>query len=106
MLTSLFKFFTLKLLAIIRFFEKKPLARPFTSNERFLQTHLVPQRDGMSVNHEDQTSAFRLNPPLRVRHIVDVGQQRYGAGRMVISGRMADVCAELERLAACETAMS
>lgn len=25
-----------------------------------------------------------------------------GAGRMVIAGRMADVCAELERLAACE----
>jgi hypothetical protein len=27
-----------------------------------------------------------------------------GAGRMVISGRMADVCAELERLAALEAA--
>ena len=27
---------------------------------------------------------------------------RHGAGRMVISGRMADVCAELDRLAALE----
>jgi hypothetical protein len=29
-------------------------------------------------------------------------QQRGDAGRMVISGRMADVCAELERMAQCE----
>lgn len=106
MLTSLFKFLTLKLLAIIRFFGEKPLVRPFTNDERFLQPHTVSRPDGISVNDENQASAFRLNPPLRVRRIVDVGQQRYGAGRMVISGRMADVCAELERLAACETAMS
>lgn len=38
--------------------------------------------------------------PLRVLHVVDPSSR--GAGRMVISGRMADVCAELERLAACE----
>lgn len=36
---------------------------------------------------------------LRVVRVVDAGQARGGAGRMVISGRMADVCAELERLA-------
>jgi hypothetical protein len=34
--------------------------------------------------------------------VVDASQARGGAGRMVISGRMADVCAELERLAARE----
>ena len=39
--------------------------------------------------------------PLRVVHVVDASGGR-GTGRMVISGRMADVCAELERLAACE----
>lgn len=38
--------------------------------------------------------------PLRVLHVVDPAAR--GVGRMVISGRMADVCAELERLAACE----
>ena len=36
--------------------------------------------------------------PLRVIRVKDVNPQM--AGRMVISGRMADVCAELDRLAA------
>ena len=41
-------------------------------------------------------SAKRMRRPLRIVH---------GAtGRMVISGRMADVCAELDRLAALEAA--
>jgi hypothetical protein len=41
-------------------------------------------------------SAKRMRKPLRIVH---------GAtGRMVISGRMADVCAELDRLAALEAA--
>jgi len=43
-------------------------------------------------------SARRIRKPLRIVH---------GAtGRMVISGRMADVCAELERLAALEAAQA
>jgi hypothetical protein len=40
--------------------------------------------------------------PLRVVRVVENGQPRSDVGRMVISGRMADVCAELDRLAACE----
>lgn len=36
--------------------------------------------------------------PLRVLRVVD-SQGRASGGRMVISGRMADVCAELDRLA-------
>ncbi|GAC1525059.1 MAG: hypothetical protein NVS2B4_00720 [Ramlibacter sp.] len=42
--------------------------------------------------------------PLRVLRVVDVGHPACTAGRMVISGRMADVCAELDRLAALEAA--
>jgi hypothetical protein len=38
--------------------------------------------------------------PLRVVRVLEVGQTRAQVGRMVISGRMADVCAELDRLAA------
>ena len=39
---------------------------------------------------------------LRVLHVHESGQSAAGAGRMVISGRMADVCAELDRLVAIE----
>ena len=40
--------------------------------------------------------------PLRVLRVVEPSAPRAVAGRMVISGRMADVCAELDRLAALE----
>jgi hypothetical protein len=42
--------------------------------------------------------------PLRVVRIMEAGQAPALVGRMVISGRMADVCAELDRLVACEAA--
>jgi hypothetical protein len=42
--------------------------------------------------------------PLRVLRVVEGPLPRAGAGRMVISGRMADVCAELDRLAELEAA--
>jgi hypothetical protein len=45
-----------------------------------------------------------LSHTLRVVRLVERGQTRSQVGRMVISGRMADVCAELDRLAACEAA--
>ena len=51
------------------------------------------------------TVAAPAGRPLRVVRVQDghcVG--RAAAGRVVISGRMADVCAELERLAALEAA--
>ncbi len=55
--------------------------------------------DAASGQAEPDSTPKRLLP-LRVLHVVDPATR--GAGRMVISGRMADVCAELERLAACE----
>ena len=39
---------------------------------------------------------------LRILRIDETGQSAQCAGRMVISGRMADVCAELDRLVALE----
>ena len=41
-------------------------------------------------------------PILRVVRVLEAGQATANVGRMVISGRMADVCAELDRLAARE----
>jgi hypothetical protein len=52
------------------------------------------------------TRNINMLKPLRVVRVVEVGQSRTSVGRMVISGRMADVCAELDRLAAGEAALS
>lgn len=45
-------------------------------------------------------------PALRILRVTESDQRVKGAGRMVISGRMADVCAELDRLAAIEAAQA
>ena len=47
-------------------------------------------------------AAERHARPLRVLRVLDGPQERSAAGRMVISGRFADVCAELDRLVANE----
>jgi hypothetical protein len=43
--------------------------------------------------------------PLRVLRVVDSGMPLSSTGRLVISGRMADVCAELDRLVEREAAL-
>ena len=47
-------------------------------------------------------SVPRAPKPLRVVRVMEPAAGRSTAGRMVISGRMADVCAELDRLATLE----
>ena len=47
-------------------------------------------------------SALPSRRPVRVVRVMDACHAPASAGRMVISGRMADVCAELDRLAAME----
>jgi hypothetical protein len=56
------------------------------------------------IEHACHATLKRRTPrrPLRVVRILENGQTSAQVGRMVISGRMADVCAELDRLAACE----
>jgi hypothetical protein len=51
-------------------------------------------------------TAFGATPPaaLRVVRVCEAQPRPGDAGRLVISGRMADVCAELDRLAAREAA--
>ena len=44
--------------------------------------------------------------PLRVVRVVDADPRRASTGRMVISGCMADVCAELDRMIQKEGAMA
>jgi len=52
----------------------------------------------------DQPVSARVMP-LRVLRVVETGQPRSCTGRLVISGRMADVCAELDRLVEREAAL-
>lgn len=52
-------------------------------------------------NRGDCARVARPTRPLRVVRLLDKDPSA-AAGRMVISGRMADVCAELDRLAAAE----
>lgn len=70
------------------------------------------------TSHQGSTHSTRHNAPigingrpahashqraLRVMRIAEQGDAPSCAGRMVISGRMADVCAELDRLVALES---
>ena len=52
-----------------------------------------------------QRPGHAMGRPLRVLRVVEACHAPASAGRMVISGRMADVCAELERLAELEAAV-
>jgi hypothetical protein len=58
----------------------------------------VATGDSHSQRLQAHTPATRP-APLRVLRVVDARHGPANAGRMVISGRMADVCAELDRLA-------
>ncbi len=56
----------------------------------------------IELQNASPSSACR---PLRIVRILEAGQTPAHVGRMVISGRMADVCAELDRLAAREATL-
>lgn len=64
-------------------------------------THAVRARP---APHRAEPVRAARTARLRVVRVFEAAQPAAAAGRMVISGRMADVCAELERLAALETA--
>jgi hypothetical protein len=67
-----------------------------------LRLHTTAGRAHVAWPPTLRTGAVRR--PLRVLRVVDAEHAPSTAGRMVISGRMADVCAELDRLAALEAA--
>jgi len=76
-------------------------AKPEDSSNLRLTTSAAPASRALS----NKTLATGGNRPLRVVRLMEVGQAPSQVGRMVISGRMADVCAELDRLVAREAAM-
>lgn len=62
-----------------------------------------------SKSHPRQTTsvpaAMATRKPLRIIRVLEENHLPANVGRMVISGRMADVCAELDRLADREAAL-
>jgi hypothetical protein len=72
-------------------------------SDRFMARRDAPVAPG--ANGHQAEKAENAGPkappskPLRVVRVAETGFQPGCAGRMVISGRMADVCAELDRLA-------
>jgi len=81
-----------------RLTRKNRLAGGPTPNAALLRQH--------SASAVVPPSAARRTVPLRVVRVAEAGYRPGCAGRMVISGRMADVCAELDRLAARESALA
>ena len=85
------------------------LARTATQHQAKSTRRAVPVKPGASRSSSSWTTlpgSCHKKPrrPLRVVRVAEAGPAPAVAGRMVISGRMADVCAELDRLAALETA--
>lgn len=62
-------------------------------------------RPSPSAVAPDTLHRHTKRPPLRIIRLVETGAKAQHNGRIIMSGTMADVCAELERLAALETAI-
>lgn len=81
--------------------QRRPLFKDTAHRNVNLTTaaHACPVRGSTD---KDSEQLARRTLQLRVVRPVESGVPAGRTGRMVISGRMADVCAELERLAALE----
>ena len=75
-----------------------------TTNTRDLPAIQVAERASCIRPRACARTRSRADIPLRVVRVMEAGPAAAHAGRMIISGRIADVCAELERMAERETA--
>lgn len=63
---------------------------------------LIAANEHTPSTMQKKTPASKSRLPLRIWHQTGIGQNGDTTQRMVISGRMSEVCAELDRLAAAE----
>ncbi len=77
-----------------------PVGQPFLDRQLAWRPRADPRHD--TTDQRPLPAHASAQRPLRVVRVMEAGQAPAQVGRMVISGRMADVCAELDRLAACE----
>lgn len=66
------------------------------------ESNCAPAAASPAVLPPSPTDGSKHNKPVRVLQVLESGQTASQVGRLRISGRMADVCAELDRLAARE----
>jgi hypothetical protein len=77
-------------------------SRWMPARQRRSSLRYVAVRPACAPRGASKQAAVSATRPLRVVRMIDAGAPRRQGSRMVISGRMADVCAELDRLAALE----
>jgi hypothetical protein len=66
------------------------------------RTEPYAHKQAASIVNTPKANMLAKQRALRVHRVSEQGEAPHCAGRMVISGRMADVCAELDRLVALE----
>lgn len=81
----------------------RPSGQPLRHRQMAWRPRADPRHG--TADHPPMSADAPAQRPLRVVRLMEAGQAPAQVGRMVISGRMADVCAELDRLAACEAAL-
>ena len=91
----------LPLQGVLAWFARTPAPAQRAASPRF---STAEARRTCGVSAPPRRHHARPGRALRVVRVLEGQPALRGAGRMVISGRMADVCAELERLAALEAA--
>lgn len=72
-----------------------------------LKTTVAGARHAAMAGHKPCQTVVKATSPRRLKivRVLEAGVSPCCAGRMVISGRMADVCAELDRMAQREAAV-
>ena len=95
------------LLRLHRFLSGAPAATANPPLPHAQPTHTPCPAVGRHGKHAALTTRHPVAKviPLRVLRVVDSAMPRSSVGRLVISGRMDDVCAELDRLVKHEAAL-
>lgn len=98
---------------LLRHFRTAPTVKQ--ANGAAVSPRCTPATSTRTVSRSQRAVATRmsnlhptrqvLRSPLRVIRVVEAGQAPSLAGRILMSGRMADVCAELDRMVEREAAM-
>jgi hypothetical protein len=88
--------------------DQESLTAPSRSLTKASRTAPIPQvlTSGASVVPLHAPRVHTARRPLRVVRVLEADPRRASTGRMVISGCMADVCAELDRMIQKESMMT